>query len=134
MPTNKNRLLDAALSLARSSRSVIPISKELKEPYIRWQKYQDEIASEDEIKIWWRQFPQANLGVITGRLSNLTVVECDSSDAILIFLQKFPKVEETLQVKPGRIAARQFYFEYETGIQSGRTTIHWKIDVRSEGQ
>ena len=104
--------------MARSSRSVIPISKELKKSYIRWQKYQDKIASEDETKIWWSQFPQANLGVITGRLSNLSIVECDSAEAIVIFLKMFPKVEETLQVKPGRMGAPQFYFEYEWAFRA----------------
>jgi hypothetical protein len=60
--------------------SVIPVG-ENKKPLIEWKEYQSRIAGEDEIRLWWRRYPNANVAIITGAVSNLVAVDIDNSEA-----------------------------------------------------
>jgi hypothetical protein len=73
---SKNELRDAALKYAKKGFSVIPVSF-IKRPLVDWKRYQDEIASSETIEVWWRQFPLANVGIITGKISGISVVDID---------------------------------------------------------
>lgn len=73
---NSNIKLEQALSLRRLGWSIIPVGIE-KKPLIKWEEFQKRIATEDEIKSWFAQWPDANLGVVTGTVSKLVVVDID---------------------------------------------------------
>jgi hypothetical protein len=60
--------------------SVIPIKPGDKRPLIPWQKYQNERADRDQISQWWTEHPDANIGIVTGQISNLNVIDIDSDD------------------------------------------------------
>lgn len=47
-----------------------------------WQEYQERRATEDEIREWWNRWPQANVGVVTGAISGLVVLDLDGSAAV----------------------------------------------------
>lgn len=70
-------LLDAALNYARRGFSVIPIAPRSKIPLIPWKRYQTQAATEKEILSWWERSPQANVGIVTGLVSGLLVVDFD---------------------------------------------------------
>ncbi|MFZ2522516.1 MAG: bifunctional DNA primase/polymerase [Minisyncoccia bacterium] len=58
--------------------SPFPVVKGGKVPSIEWKKYQNEIASEEEINNWWKQNPEANIGIATGLVSGVIVLDIDS--------------------------------------------------------
>jgi hypothetical protein len=74
-----NELLEAALSYAKMMLSVIPVGKD-KKPLIQWQRYQHEKAPEDQIKGWWKQWPDANIAIVTGKISGIAVIDKDTSE------------------------------------------------------
>jgi len=60
--------------------SVIPIIPGDKKPMISWQKYQKERATREQVIAWWTATPDANVGVVTGAISDLGVIDIDSDE------------------------------------------------------
>ena len=60
--------------------SVIPMRPD-KIPFIKWEKYQRILATENELRLWWRKWPEANIGIITGKLSGIAVINVDAEEA-----------------------------------------------------
>lgn len=78
-------LLAAAEELAGQGWSVVPVHSPRrgscscrnascpapgKHPRITWEPYTRRVAAGDELCRWWRRWPDANLGVVTGVVSD----------------------------------------------------------------
>jgi putative DNA primase/helicase len=74
-------LLTAALSYQRQGFSVIPIQPREKKPLVHWEPYQKQRTTEEEIKVWWSKWPDANVGIVTGAISGLVVIDLDAVEA-----------------------------------------------------
>lgn len=48
-----------------------------KHPRVRWHSHMDAPTTVDEVRSWWRRWPDANLGVITGPVSGVVVLDVD---------------------------------------------------------
>ncbi len=59
--------------------SVIPVMPN-KKPFLPWAEFQTRRASSDEIRKWWCQWPGAMIGVVTGEISGIFVVDCDTRE------------------------------------------------------
>lgn len=57
--------------------SVIPVRPRSKTSLLRWEEYQHRYATEVEVAEWSRTRPQANIGIVTGRVSGLAVLDID---------------------------------------------------------
>lgn len=117
--------LDAALwYLKERSYSVIPVGIN-KLPLVSWKKYQLIHPTQEEVMAWWQKWPDANVGLVTGQISNLTVIDID--DLSILNKYQFP---ETFTVLTGK--GQHFYYQF---INS-RNTVNikgLKLDLRSEG-
>ncbi len=58
--------LDAALEYREAGLVPIPCGRD-KRPLVQWKKYQTEMPSENEIRLWFAQWPDANVGLVMGR-------------------------------------------------------------------
>jgi hypothetical protein len=68
--------------------SVIPVKKN-KQPYVPWTEFQERKATSDEIREWWQKWPSANVGIVTGKISGIVVIDVDETlgfDAIQEFI------------------------------------------------
>lgn len=70
-------ILNAAVEYNSKGYSVIPIGKG-KRPLVEWKQYQQERAEEARIRCWWGQWPEANVGIITGAVSGIVVVDIEA--------------------------------------------------------
>lgn len=118
-----NEILDWALKYAKAGMSVIPVGRD-KKPFIKWQEFQTRIASEDEIKKWFTLFPDMNIGLVTGKISNLAVIDVEQGGDISIF-------PETTTIKTGG-GGYHLYYKYQPGIEN-KTRILPLTDIRGEG-
>ena len=90
--SNDDALLAAALDYHRRGWGVIPLysicegnctcaeescTHPGKHPIESWKQYQSRRPSKAEIRAWWAQHPDANVGIITGSASGLVVVDVD---------------------------------------------------------
>lgn len=122
--------LEAALKYAEMGMSVIVAGKD-KIPFGPWGIYQKRKATPDEIRGWFKQYDNPNIGIVTGAISNLLVVDCDSQEAI-------DQVEATIPdnmmipttTTPG--GGRHYYFSHIEGL-SNKANYLSGLDVRTSG-
>src|SRR3989442_14018751 len=92
-------LLNAALAYRERGWSVIPIKARNKKPAVDWKPFQARLATAEEIKAWFRG--DANIGVVTGTISELIVLDVDGQDGAAS-LKKLPPLPRTWRSSTGR--------------------------------
>lgn len=127
-------MLKAALDYASMGFSVIPVTEGDKKPKIKWQEHQTRKATVEEITEWWTKWPKANVGIVTGDISNLCVVDHDQykpeyDEAVA--LEYFPDSLVTPCARSPRGGTHQ-YFTCPPGLV-GNTGIVPGIDLRANG-
>lgn len=126
----KNPLLEEALKYLEMGYSVIPLRQGDKRPLVKWEPFQKERATKAMLISWWSNEPNANIGIVTGKISDLCVIDCDSEEA-------YKRVQEYLNgsnpptSKTPR-GGRHVYCANEEGITVG-SDPEQKIDWRGEG-
>ena len=120
-------LLDSALAYLARGWSVIPLTPDSKKPAIDWKEFIDRKPTEEEVRRWWSDKPNCNIGVVTGPVSGICVVDVDSGDPAEIYkeapcemIQKTPKGWHLVYRHPG------FTVLTRAGVRPG-------IDVRGDG-
>lgn len=128
----KNIFLDAALEYEERGWSVIPLEPKGKKPLVPWEKYQKERASREQITRWWIDSPLANVGVVTGEVSGIVVIDIDGDNARKIFKDTFPgDFSETPTVRTGK--GWHLYFQHPGRLIPNRTGVLPGVDVRGDG-
>lgn len=116
--------------------SVVPLRPHDKRPLIHWEHLQNERPSEDDIAEWFRRWPDANIGIVTGEISNLIVLDVDpkhGGDAALERLErKFRPLSATVEVTTGG-GGRHLYFAHPGGLTRNRAGLAQGIDLRGDG-
>lgn len=103
-----------------------------KVPLVRWRGYQNQLPTEDEVRGWWRQWPDANIGLCTGELSGLLVLDADGTEARKECL-KNGGLDETPMIWTGKIGAAHFYLTYPGGDVRNFARKMPGTDMRAQG-
>ena len=111
--------------------SVFPATSAKKPAIPAWVPYQTRIPSAEEVEIWSKDLGDQNIAIVCGQLSNLTVVDCDTPEAIQGVEALLPEGMELPIVTTPR-AGRHYYFRYCPELHS-RNNAHDGIDIKSEG-
>ena len=112
-----NQVLQAALEYLGRGWSVIPLhavkngrctcgrpdcEKPGKHSPIKWGEFQKRRATEEEVRSWWQKWPWANVGIVTGVISGLVVLDIDGRQgAESLEAAGVPKRPRTPTVKTG---------------------------------
>jgi len=100
-----------------------------KSPRIQWADYQRRQPSEDEIRRWWQQWPQANIGIVTGL--QVVVVDADSDEAVA-YVQSGALTRTPWMVRTGR--GVQFYYQANEKFPiRNSANAAAKLDIRGVG-
>lgn len=81
-----NELLSAALFYLKSGFSIIPVGRN-KKPHIPWKEFQTRHPSEGEVSTWFDTYRVASIGIVTGSVSGVVVVDVEKGGVI----DDFPK-------------------------------------------
>ena len=126
----------AALSYAARGWSVIPIEPRAKRPLVAWTVYQQRHATAEEIDAWFRHWPRANVGIVTGHVSGLVVVDLDALhggfESLAALETEFERLPDTVTALTGG-GGRHLYFGHPRDALRNRTGIRPGIDLRAEG-
>lgn len=125
--------LNAALDyLTKFSLSVIPVSKD-KKPFIKWEEYQRRLPTTEEVKKWWQDFPEAQVGIVTGILSGLCAFDTDDADADKAFQELIPDSLLVPTVTTPR-GGRHYYFKCtDPALTNKAMLLGKKMDFRANG-
>ncbi len=109
--------------------SVIPVGTNKRPSLKSWKKYQEELASDLDIEQWFSK--DQNIGIVTGSISGITVVDIDVKGDVVVSVDKFP---ETYTVKTPS-GGYHLYYQYTPEIkQTANTFPHLPhVDIRNDG-
>jgi len=75
-------MADHAITYLYYDFSIIPLLPGDKKPCAEWTQYQHEIADQKQIDGWWEKWPDANIGIVTGAISNVVVLDVDGQEGL----------------------------------------------------
>ena len=119
-------LLESALQYAKAGFHVFPLKPGGKEPIVAG-GLKAATTDPDQIKLWWQKTPNANIGIRTGAISGITVVDYDSEDAYLSH-----RFGSTLTVKTPKGYHEYFSYEPSLGQTTGLFGKGSQVDVRND--
>jgi hypothetical protein len=136
MSSSPEGLKKAALDYLSRGWSVIPVRARSKRPMIAWHAYQQQRAEVADVEHWYARWPDANIGVVTGRLSGLVVVDIDTrheGDLTLESLtHRHGPLPVTVEAHSGG-GGRHLYFAHPGGHVPNRVEVFRGIDLRADG-
>ena len=123
-----NDRFSIAYGLVLEGFSVIPLGSSGKRPARKWKEFQNRQPTISELVSWFydNDFCPA---IVTGAISGITVIDCDSIDAINAMLDS--GVESRLTQRTTR--GRHFVFSYAGERNTVRVNGFQGIDRRGEG-
>jgi hypothetical protein len=92
----------------------------------------------DQVERWWTQWPNASIGIATGRASGITVVDADASNGkpgvvnLTQLCAAHGGVPNTMVVLTGG-GGLHLYFVYTDRVSTGTDVLAEAIDVRNDG-
>lgn len=134
MELNKNEKFLQALEMLDHGYQVIPFSQDKNFFLVPWKSFQKERVTEKHLEEWWTKYPNANVGFITGELSNFTVIDFDIGEDGQLTKEQLEiasKLPETFTVKT---PSNGFHFYYRYNPKIKQTSFkNLKIDIRNDG-
>lgn len=126
----------AALAYAARGWSVLPIEPGGKRPLVAWTELQQRAATAEEIEAWFRRWPDANVGIVTGRVSGLVVVDVDprhgGAESLAQAQREHGPLLPTVEAETGG-GGRHLYFAHPGGLLRNRVGLLPGIDLRGDG-
>ncbi|MEN3190481.1 MAG: bifunctional DNA primase/polymerase [Atribacterota bacterium] len=111
--------------------SLIPINSE-KKPYIYWKPYQFKKANIEDVLDWYIKFSEVNIGIVTGGISKLAVIDVDDLNLLPELKELLPEIKETTRVRTRR--GYHYYFslngEY---VKSTNSLFGRRLELKSNG-
>lgn len=128
---NTTPMLEIARSYVKNGLSVIPLRFKDKKPSIEsWAEYQKRPPTEEELKVWFDNGTPQNIGIVTGRVSGIAVLDFDTPEAIEIARRNGMPVCPIAKTGKGYHG----YFLYQDGIRNFQKRVDLPgIDLRGQG-
>lgn len=125
--------IDAALQYLNHGWSVIPLRPNSKVPAVQWAAYQIQRATPDEVRQWWTQWPDANIGLITGAISGVIAVDVDPRHGGNA--EPIHHANNTGLIQRTAGGGTHLIYSYPGGVDwiPCRTSVEPGIDIRADG-
>ena len=126
----------AALRYAARGWSVVPVERGGKRPIVPWLKLQRRRATGAEIEAWYAQRPEANVGIVTGAVSGLVVLDVDAQRGGPASLEAWACAYGPLPVTVEALTGgggRHLYFRHPGEATTNRVGLAAGIDLRGDG-
>ena len=89
-----------------------------KRPVVPWQRYQKWRPTVDELQQWFDCGASSAYGVVCGKVSNLIVIDLDTTEAVAQFIQAFPELTHTFIVQSGFRGTPHLYFYVDFPVKT----------------
>ena len=114
--------------------SLVPIPPGDKRPAVKWKEFQSRRPTHDELESWFGGPTNYNVGIVTGAVSGIVVLDCDSPDAVTWADEHLPPTRMATRTAKGE---HRFY-RHPGGRIPNTVRVHTgearlEIDVRGDG-
>ena len=109
--------------------SLIPVLPKDKKPAVAWKRYQKTHATSDELEGWFGNGHDYNLGIATGAISGIVVVDTDTDEGERWVAEHLP--DTPLKVRTAKGVHR--YFRHPGGTIRNKARIRDGVDIRADG-
>lgn len=103
---------------------------------VKWTDYQSKLPTKAEITTWWHQWPASNIGIITGAVSGIIVLDVDGPEGERTIKQKGLIIPPTVISRTGRgwhYIYKHPGFECRNFASKIGKTILPNVDFRGDG-
>ncbi len=136
-PLHDNPNLSAAIAYSQMLKwNIFPIHYKAKRP-ITQHGFKDATNDIEQIKRWWTEHPKAGIGLPTGKVNNVIVIDIDprngghvSFDRLLDEYDSLPHTVECLTGGGGN----HYYLKYDDRINKSTLKDYPGIDIQSDGK
>jgi len=115
---------------------VLPLRPRDKRPLVPWEPLQRSPAKEADIEDWFLRWPEANVGIVTGAVSGLVVIDVDpqhdGEESLRRLEVEHGPLPPTCEAITGG-GGRHFYFAHPGGLVRNRTGLATGVDLRGDG-
>jgi len=115
-----------ALKLAQLGWSLIPLKPYSKEPLVPWKALQKRKLTEPEIAGLLEQYPDANIGVVTGTISRIFVLDADAPEVVKRWGTPETPIAETSR-------GRHYYYQLPDSAVPSIVGVADGVDIKAEG-
>ncbi|RXT14866.1 bifunctional DNA primase/polymerase [Ammoniphilus sp. CFH 90114] len=127
----------AALAYLNKGFSVIPLRQKDKNSLVSWREFQKRLPTEDEVIDWWTKWPDANIGIVTGEISGIVILDIDGDEAFDVLQQKYGISKDELLKNP-HVKTGKGYHIYFNHPKDGKLYKNFarqkeKLDFRGDG-
>jgi hypothetical protein len=126
----------AALDYLTRHWSVIPVRARDKRPATRWVEFQHRHPRRSEVQDWFRRWPTSNVGIVTGAVSGLVVLDIDvrhgGDESLDALIQEHGRLPHTVEAITGG-GGRHIYFAHPGGELPNKVGLAPGIDLRADG-
>jgi hypothetical protein len=116
--------------------SIIPIRSGDKRPLVRWEEFQYRHPRVEEVQAWFSGWPEAGIGIVTGALSGLVVLDIDvrhGGEASLERLERHHgRLPATVECRSGG-GGRHLYFAHPGALLRNKVGLAPGVDLRGDG-
>jgi hypothetical protein len=125
--------------MLREAGKSFPLTPRDKVPLKGSRGFKDATTHQEQIRAWWTKHPEANIGIRTGAVSDLVVIDVDAKpgkhgaatlDALEEEFGALPQTATVLSSGHGR----HYYFTYARVAVSGVDALGLNIDMQSDGR
>lgn len=109
--------------------SLIPLKPKSKEPLIPWTEFQTRRASLTEMTEWLKKWPDMNIGVCTGNISSIVVVDLDGMEGASYGKQN--AVHSSVVSLTGN--GRQVFYKWTEHVVNSVKKLAPGVDIRGDG-
>ncbi|MGD0333076.1 MAG: bifunctional DNA primase/polymerase [Xanthobacteraceae bacterium] len=135
-PLQQTPIAQAAAFYLTRGWSVLPLRHGEKRPLIRWEMLQQARADAQTVAQWFTRWPDVNVGIVTGEISNLIVLDVDpkhgGDDSLAELERRYEPLPETVEAHTGG-GGRHLYFAHPGGFVPNRAGLAQGIDLRGDG-
>ena len=112
----------AALLYLSKGLSVIPVGRD-KKPLFNWKEFTERRATKSEVEKWYTDHPTAGVAIVTGKISNLTVIDVENHGI-------YEYLPPTMTIKTGG-GGYHFYYRYTDKFKNA-VRIRDLTDIRND--
>lgn len=128
-------LIEYAIAYAKRGWPIFPL-KPLKKIPLTVRGFKDATTDSRTIHEWWARWPDANIGLPTGKISGIGVIDIDprhgGDESLAWIIEKHGEIPLTPSVRTGGLG-RHYYFKFDGKLRNSANQIAQGIDTRGEG-